>query len=122
LSGLKIKEEFMKKSFGARTLPFPTPLWIIGTYDKDLQPNAMALAWGGICSSSPPCVAVSLRKATYSHGNIMERRAFTVNVPSAGQIKTADYFGLVSGRSTDKFFAAGVTAVPGEKVDAPSIE
>jgi flavin reductase (DIM6/NTAB) family NADH-FMN oxidoreductase RutF len=112
----------MKKSFGARTLLFPTPVWIIGTYDKALRPNAMTVAWGGICSSSPPCVAVSLRKATYSHGNIMESRAFTVNVPSAGQIKIADYFGLVSGRSVDKFAAAGVTAVHGEKVDAPYIQ
>ncbi len=25
----------MKKSIGAMTLAFPTPVWIVGTYDKE---------------------------------------------------------------------------------------
>ena len=29
----------MKKSLGARTLIFPTPVWVIGTYDKNDKPN-----------------------------------------------------------------------------------
>jgi flavin reductase (DIM6/NTAB) family NADH-FMN oxidoreductase RutF len=37
----------MKKSLGAQMLVFPTPTWIVGTYDKDGRPNAMAAAWGG---------------------------------------------------------------------------
>ena len=57
----------MKKSFGARTLVFPTPVWVVGTYDPAGKPNVMTAAWGGICCSSPPCVAVSLRKATYTY-------------------------------------------------------
>ena len=40
----------MKKSFGAKTLIYPTPLWVIGTYDKAGKPNAMTIAWGGVCS------------------------------------------------------------------------
>ena len=112
----------MKKSFGAKTLIYPTPVWVIGTYDKGGTANAMTIAWGGVCSSSPPCVAVSLRKATYTHGNILERKAFTVNVPSAAQAKIADYLGLVSGRTVDKFAAAELTAVKGDKVDAPYIQ
>ncbi len=35
----------------------------------------------GIRRSRPPCVAVSIRKATYSHGNIVARKAFTVTCP-----------------------------------------
>lgn len=112
----------MKKSFGAKTLIYPTPVWVIGTYDKEGKANAMTIAWGGVCSSSPPCVAVSLRKATYSHGNILERKAFTVNVPSSSQAKIADYLGMVSGRTVDKFAAAELTAVKGDKVDAPYIQ
>lgn len=68
----------MKKSIGARTIVYPAPVFIVGTYDKDCKPNAMNAAWGGICCSSPPCVAVALRKATYPYGNIMEHKAFTV--------------------------------------------
>ena len=112
----------MKKSFGAKPLLYPTPVWIIGTYDKNGKPNAATIAWGGICSSQPPCVAISLRKATYTHGNIMERKAFTVNVPSAGQVKIADYCGMVSGENVDKFSMARLTAVKGEKIDAPYIQ
>ncbi len=112
----------MKKSFGAKTLIYPTPVWVIGTYDKSGKPNAMTIAWGGICSSRPPCVAVSIRSATYTHGNIMERKAFTVNVPSASHIKIADYFGLVSGKEVDKFSASEQTAVKSDKVDAPYIQ
>jgi len=112
----------MKKSFGARTLIYPTPVWVIGTYNKEGEPNAMTIAWGGVCSSKPPCVAISIRSATYTHGNIVERKAFTVNVPSASQVKVADYFGLVSGRNVDKFAATEHTAVKGDKVDAPYIQ
>jgi flavin reductase (DIM6/NTAB) family NADH-FMN oxidoreductase RutF len=112
----------MKKSFGARTLIYPTPVWVIGTYNKAGEPNVMTIAWGGVCSSNPPCVAVSIRKATYTYGNIMERKAFTVNVPSASHVKIADYFGLVSGRNVDKFSAAEQTAVKSDKVDAPYIQ
>ncbi len=36
----------MKKSFDAKTLIYPTPVWLIGTYDKNGKPNAAAIAWG----------------------------------------------------------------------------
>lgn len=111
----------MKKSLGAQTLVFPTPTWIVGTYDDDRKPNAMTAAWGGICCSDPPCIAVSLRKATYSYGNLVARKAFTVSVPSESQVKEADYFGLVSGRDTDKFSKTGLTPVASDLVDAPYV-
>jgi flavin reductase (DIM6/NTAB) family NADH-FMN oxidoreductase RutF len=112
----------MKKSLGAKTLVFPTPVFVVGTYDKAGKPNAMTAAWGGICCSQPPCVAVSLRKATYTHGNIVARRAFTISIPSEGHVKQADYFGLVSGRDVDKFAAAKLTPVKSDLVDAPYVK
>ncbi len=112
----------MKKSLGANTLIYPTPTWVVGTYDKAGKPNAMTIAWGGICCSQPPCVAVSLRKATYSHGNIVQRKAFTLSVPSTAHMKEADYFGIASGRNVDKFAATGLTAAQAEFVDAPYVE
>ena len=109
----------MKKSLGADTLIYPTPTWVVGTYDKAGKPTLMTIAWGGICCSQPPCLAISLRKATYSYGNIVDRKAFTVSVPSAEQLQLADYCGLVSGRSVDKFAVCNLTAVRSEVVDAP---
>jgi len=112
----------MKRSLGAKTLIYPTPAWIVGSYDKQGRPNGMTAAWAGICCSQPPCVAVSLRKATHTSGNLMERRAFTVSVPSQARVKEADYFGLASGRDTDKFAATGLTPVRSDLVDAPYVQ
>jgi flavin reductase (DIM6/NTAB) family NADH-FMN oxidoreductase RutF len=112
----------MKKSLGAKTLVYPLPVWVIGTYDKERKPNAATIAWGGICCSQPPCVGISLRKATYSYGNIMERKAFTVNVPSEKYVKETDYFGTVSGKDVDKFSESGLTSVKSELVDAPYVK
>ena len=112
----------MKKSIGAKTLIFPTPTWVVGTYDKEGKPNGATVAWGGICCSVPPCVAISLRKATYSYGNIVQRKAFTVCVPSEKHVKEADYFGIASGRDVDKFAVAGLTPVGSDLVDAPYVD
>ena len=112
----------MKKSFGAKTMLYPTPVFIVGTYDKEGKPNAMAAAWGGIACSVPPCIAVSLRKATYSYGSILEQKAFTISLPSEDYVKEADYFGMVSGRDADKFAATGLTPVKSELVNAPYVK
>lgn len=110
-----------KKSLGARTLVFPAPAWVIGSYDPQKKPNVMTAAWGGICCSRPPCVGVALRQATYTHGNLIAKRAFTVNVPSEKFLKETDYFGMVSGRNTDKFAATGLTPLGSDLVDAPYV-
>lgn len=112
----------MKKSLGAKTIVYPTPVFIVGTYDKNGRPNAMNAAWAGICCSAPPCVAVSLRKATYTYGNIMEQKAYTVSIPSRDFIREADYFGVVSGRDEDKFSHAGLTPVKSDLVNAPYVQ
>ena len=109
----------MKKSLGAKTLLFPAPVLLVGTYDHEGRPNLMNAAWGGICCSLPPCIAVSLRKATYSYAAIVERQSFTIGIPSETRMREADYMGLVSGRSVDKFAATGLTPVKSDLVDAP---
>ena len=111
----------MKKSLGAATHAMPTPVWLVGTYDKDGKPNIATVAWGGICSSDPPSVTVSLRKARHSYDAILERKAFTINVASEKFAREADYAGIASGRNADKFRAAGLTPVRSELVDAPYI-
>ena len=113
--------EERRRSLGAKTLASPCPVWVIGSYDVQGKPNVMTASWAGICCSRPPCVAVSLRAATYTHGNIMKSRAFTVSVPSERHASAAAYFGSVSGRDTDKFAATGLTAVRGDSVAAPYV-
>src|SRR5271165_5519663 len=112
----------MKKSLGPKPLVYPTPVFVVGSYDKSGKPNVMTASWGGICCSQPPCVVVSLREATCAYGNIMERKAFTISIPSEEYLKQTDYFGLVSSRDTDKFGATQLTAVRSQLVDAPYVK
>lgn len=111
----------MKVSMGPRPLMFPTPVLAVGTYDKEGRPNVMIVAWGGLCCSQPPSVAISVRKPTYTYSNLMEKKAFTISIPSEEYLKEADYFGMVSGRSEDKFFKANLTPERAEHVDAPYV-
>jgi flavin reductase (DIM6/NTAB) family NADH-FMN oxidoreductase RutF len=111
----------MKKSLGARTLLYTHPVVVIGTYDEKGRPNAMTAAWAGICCSSPPCVAVSLQRPRYTHGNITKGKAFTVSIPSEDHVNEADFFGIVSGKDTDKFAVSGLTPVKGTEVNAPYV-
>jgi len=112
----------MKKSLGANTLIFPTPVWCVGSYDEEGKPNVMTIAWGGICCSKPPCLTVSLRKATYTYKNIIDREAYTVSVPSADFAAEADYFGIASGRNVNKFEKTSLTPTRSDLVDAPYVE
>lgn len=111
----------MKKSVGAKTIVYPTPAFAVGTYDKDGKSDVMTAAWGGISSSNPPCISISLQKPRYTYANIMEKKAFTISVPSESQVKEADYFGIISGKVEDKFSVSGLTPVKSELVDAPYV-
>lgn len=111
----------MKRSLGAKTFLYPSPTLLVGSYDAEGRPNAMTAAWTGICCSQPPCVYVALRRATYSYGNLMERKAYTISVPPVELIAEADYCGTASGKDGDKLAKAGLTPVRSEVVDAPYI-
>jgi flavin reductase (DIM6/NTAB) family NADH-FMN oxidoreductase RutF len=110
-----------KRSIGPQTALGVHPVLVVGSYDDAGRPNAMVVAWGGICSSAPPSVAVSVRHAPHTHAGIAARKAFTVSVPSEAHLAEADLFGIASGRDLDKFEATGLTPVRAEHVDAPYV-
>lgn len=112
----------MKKELGAKAVAFPTPVYIVASYCSNGKPNAMNVAWGGLCGSEPPCVAISIRKNRCTYENVLEKKAFTVNIPGEEHMKEADYFGMASGHKADKFAASGLTAVKSPHVDAPYID
>lgn len=112
----------MKKSLGAKTLLYPTPLVVIGSYDKEDKPNIMTAAWTGIVCSRPPSVSVSIREERLTYDNLRRHRAFTLNIPSEEHAAACDYAGMVSGKKQDKFARTGLSAVPSEHVHAPYIK
>ncbi|MDR0550039.1 MAG: flavin reductase family protein [Deltaproteobacteria bacterium] len=111
----------MKKSHGAKTLAFPLPAYLIGTYDPSGRPNIMTAAWAGIVCSEPPCLGVAIRAGRLTHESILKYQAFTVNYPKASLATAVDYAGLVSGRDQDKFAKANLTAIEGSLVKAPYV-
>lgn len=111
-----------KRNIGARIAIYPVPLYLVGTYDRKGKPNVMTVGWGGVCCSVPPCLSVSVRKETHTYDALMERRAFTVNLPSAEFAGIVSYVGSVSGKDENKFDKCGITPERSEFVDAPYIK
>jgi flavin reductase (DIM6/NTAB) family NADH-FMN oxidoreductase RutF len=111
-----------KRSLGPRTVLYPTPVMVVGTYDEAGNPNIMTVAWGGIVCSVPPCISVSVRqKARHTFAGLVQRKAFTVSIPSVDYVAEADFVGSVSGAKVDKFAATGLTPAPSDVVDAPYV-
>lgn len=113
---------FQKKSLGVRAELYPKPALVIGSYDEAGEPNMMTAAWIGICNSNPLSIAVSMRPATYSHGNVTLSKAFTVNIPSSEMARYVDYAGRFSGKDVNKFNETGLTPVKAEFVNAPFVK
>jgi len=112
----------MKKSLDNKRIGYPFPVFLVGTYDSQGNPNIMAVAWTGICCGTPPCIYVSLREATYTYHNIKRHQAFTLNIPEVSRIKETDYAGMFSGRDENKFESLKLTPVKGDLVHAPYVE
>lgn len=112
----------MKRSIGAKTYLCVHPDLIVGTYDLEGRPNMMAAAWGGICSSDPPSVGISLRPSRYTFQSLLEKREFTISIPSEQYVAEADYVGIESGKTIDKFAVTGLTPRRSDLVDAPYVD
>ena len=111
----------MRKNFGAKTMCYPMPVFIIGTYNADGTPNAMNAAWGGISEEAEVSICVDNTHKTAE--NLIARKAFTVSMATAKYIAACDYVGIVSGnKEPDKFAKAGFHATKSEFVDAPLID
>ena len=111
----------MRKNFGPKTMCYPMPVFIIGTYNADGTPNAMNAAWGGISEETEISICVDNSHKTAE--NLIARKAFTVSMATVDTLAACDYVGIVSGnKEPDKFAKAGFHATKSEFVDAPLID
>ena len=111
----------MRKYFGAKTILYPMPVLVIGTYDADHTPNAMNAAWGGIHDTNQIGVCLSAGHKTTK--NLLANGAFSVSMADAAHVREADYIGLVSANDVpDKLVRVGLHASPCESVDAPCFD
>lgn len=110
----------MKKNIKITEAIFPMPVLMVATYNDDGSINVMNAAWGTMLERDQ--VILNLTESHKTVKNIRKRKAFTVSIANAKNVKEADYFGIVSGNNTsNKFEKSGLTAVKSEKVDAPII-
>lgn len=103
---------------GTMMAPLPPALISCGTLEK---PNVMTAAWTGIVCTEPTLVYVSIRPSRYSNELIRQSGEFVINVPTVKLAKAVDLCGVKSGRDTDKFKLAGLTAAICEKIGAPQV-
>ncbi len=110
----------MKKRLGPsdRIYPMPCPIVVSGTTD---DVAALAVAWIGIASATPPSVAMALRDSRHTLEKIRATNEFTVNIPSTKHAAEVDYCGLVSGHKSDKLADIGLTLDASAVVGTPMI-
>ena len=110
----------MRKNFGKKSLLYPMPVLIVGTYGEDGAPNAMNAAWGGIYDTN--LVMVCLADDHKTTENIRKSGAFTLSFATTSTVAPCDYVGIVSANDVaDKFERAGFHAEKSELVNAPLI-
>ena len=108
----------MRKSFGAKPMVYPMPVFIVGAYDEKGIPNAMNAAWGGISEENEITICLSAGHKTTK--NLEAAGAFTVSIADKENVVACDYVGIVSGNKVpDKIEKAGWHATKSPLVNAP---
>ena len=111
----------MRKSFGAKAILYPMPVFIIATYGEDGTPDAMNAAWGGIGEEDE--IFICLDPSHKTTKNILARGAFTVSMADAAHAVECDYVGIVSANDVpDKLTKCGFHTTKSALVDAPLID
>ena len=107
----------MRKDLGVKTLIYPMPVLIIGTYDENGNPDAMNAAWGGIYDYNQVTVSLGGHVTT---DNIRKNKAFTISFATRKTVVQSDYVGLVSkAKEPNKIEKAGLHPFKSAKVNAP---
>ena len=108
----------MRKDLGKKLIFTPLPVLIIGTYDKDGNPNAMNAAWGIQSDYEEVTITLSEHKTTK---NLRETGAFTVSFATKDTITISDYFGVATGNKENKIEKSKVKIEKSKFVNAPII-
>ena len=109
-----------KVAIGARTLLYPLPAVLVGA-NVDGKPNFSAYAWCGIVNSRPPMLSAAFQHQRHTLKGVKQNGTFSVNIPSVELVKETDYYGLVSGRETDKVADCKFNIFYGKLANAPLI-
>jgi flavin reductase (DIM6/NTAB) family NADH-FMN oxidoreductase RutF len=110
-----------KQVWKPSTMLNPVPAVMVTCSDAEGRANIITLAWAGTINSDPPMVSISVRKERYSHGLILNKGQFAVNLTTRKLTYATDLCGVKSGRDVDKFELANLTAEKASVIDVPII-
>lgn len=82
-------------------IDYPMPVVLVGTKVNG-KSDFLAVSWITMVSDKPCKVAISLNKNHNTTKGVKENNAFSICIPSKGQVKNVDYCGVVSGENSDK--------------------
>jgi len=111
-----------KQIWKPSTLLNPVPVVMVTCADESGKANIITLAWAGTVNSDPPMLSISVRKERYSYDLIKTKGQFAVNLTTRKLAFATDLCGVKSGRKTDKFEAAKLTAEKASVIDVPIIK
>jgi flavin reductase (DIM6/NTAB) family NADH-FMN oxidoreductase RutF len=94
------KESFMKTRIDNNAFLYPMPVVLAGSVVNE-KPNFMTVGWVSRVNYKPPMIAISLGPHLTNEG-ILEKQAFSINIPDVSLMQKTDYCGLFSGRMVDK--------------------
>ena len=102
------------------TLLAPVPPVMVSCGDME-NSNIITVAWTGIINTEPPKTYISVRPSRHSYNIIKERGEFVINLTPSRLVRTADYCGIYTGKSVDKFAKCKLTKEEANEVSAPLI-
>ena len=95
---------------------------LLGSYDASGKANVMTIGWGSLGSIwGMPLWVVLVRPSRYTHRCIEHSGCFSVNVPTDELSLACATCGSTSGKDTDKFAEASLTAEKASRVLAPTV-
>lgn len=108
----------MRKNLGAKSVLYPMPVIVIGSYDEKKSPDAMVAAWGGVSDTNELHLCVSYEHK--SAKNIIKNKEFTVSPAIKKYEKECDYLGMISANSNpNKIKDVNFHTLKAKKVNAP---
>ncbi|WP_160687121.1 flavin reductase family protein [Clostridium sp. C2-6-12] len=75
----------------------PQPMYVIGTYNEDNQPNFSVITWIGFNWNGSPHIMLGIGGKKKTKENIQRTKMFSANLVSTDMLWLADYFGCTHG-------------------------
>lgn len=115
------KKNSKRVSWKPGTMIYPLPAVMISCGETEDEYNIITISWTGTICSNPPMCYISVRPERHSYEIIKRTGEFVINLTNEDLARATDWCGVRSGKDFNKFKEMKLTALKGEKVNAPYI-